>query len=151
MRRKPHPQNETGSHTHRMRTIPARTLVPPTPKGSKAAEKLVLFHVTLQPPVLQVKWYRHCLAQSQTLLQDVSTPWFHTVLRPRQWSLSNTDTLGIKIIVLISEVSLFQGEKDLYLYKVGTQPGVLINQLSLFQRCPLREVPLYSSFPARGG
>ena len=31
----------------------------------------------------------------------------------------------------------------MYLYKVGTQASVLINQVSLFQGCPLREVPLY--------
>ena len=39
-----------------------------------------------------------------------------------QWNLSNMDTLGTKRIVLISEVSLFQGE---YLYEVGTQSSVL--------------------------
>ena len=61
------------------------------------------------------------------------------------WNLSNTDTLGTKIIVLISEVSLFEGENKMYLYKVGTQSSVLINQVSLFPRCPLREVPLYQS------
>ena len=60
-----------------------------------------------------------------------------------QWNLYNTDTLGTKIIVQISEVSLFQGENNMYLYKVGTQLNVLINQVSLFQKCPLREVPLY--------
>ena len=32
----------------------------------------------------------------------------------------------------------------MYLYKVGTWSSVLINQVSLFQRCPLREVPLYT-------
>ena len=52
------------------------------------------------------------------------------------------DTLEIKIFVLISEVSLFQGENNTYLCKVGTQSNVLINQVSLFQRFPLREVPL---------
>ena len=31
----------------------------------------------------------------------------------------------------------------MYLYKVGTQSSVLINQMSLFQECPVREVPLY--------
>ena len=37
-------------------------------------------------------------------------------MRPAiQWILSNTDTLGTKIIVLISEVSLFQGENDVKL------------------------------------
>ena len=45
-----------------------------------------------------------------------------------QWNPSNTDTLGTKIIVLISEVSLFQGENNMYLDKVGTRPGVLIKQ-----------------------
>ena len=32
----------------------------------------------------------------------------------------------------------------MYLYKVGTHSSVLINQMSLFQRCPLRDVPLYT-------
>ena len=45
-------------------------------------------------------------------------------------NLSNMDTFGTKIIVLISEVSLFLGEDSMYLYKVGTQSNVLINQLS---------------------
>ena len=38
------------------------------------------------------------------------------------------DTLGTKILVLISEVSLFQGELNMYLYEVGTQLSVRINQ-----------------------
>ena len=45
-----------------------------------------------------------------------------------QWNLSNTDTLGTKIIILINEVSFFQGENNMYLYKVGTQSSVLIKQ-----------------------
>ena len=45
-----------------------------------------------------------------------------------QWNLSNTDTLETRITVLISEVSLFQGENNMYLYKVGSRPGVLIKQ-----------------------
>ena len=48
-----------------------------------------------------------------------------------QWNLSNTDTLGTKIIVLISEVSLFQGENNMYVYHVGTRSIVLINQVVL--------------------
>ena len=32
----------------------------------------------------------------------------------------------------------------MYSYKAGTQSSVLIKQMSLFQRCPLREVPLYT-------
>ena len=55
------------------------------------------------------------------------------------------DTIGTKILVLISEVPLFQGENIMYLYEVGTQSSVLINEVSLFQGCPLREVPLYFS------
>ena len=31
-----------------------------------------------------------------------------------QWNLSDTDTLGTKIIVLISEVSLFQGKNNMW-------------------------------------
>ena len=38
------------------------------------------------------------------------------------------DSLGTKILVLISEVSLFQGQNGMYLYEVGTQLSVLINQ-----------------------
>ena len=40
-----------------------------------------------------------------------------------QWNLSNTDTLATKVIVLIIEVSMFQGDK------VGTQSSVLIDQV----------------------
>ena len=36
--------------------------------------------------------------------------------------------LGPKLIVLISEVSFFQGENIRYFYKVGTQSSVLIKQ-----------------------
>ena len=50
---------------------------------------------------------------------------------PIQWNLSNTDTIGTKVFVLISEVSSFQGENNRYLYKVGTQSGVLIKQVVL--------------------
>ena len=42
----------------------------------------------------------------------------------------NLDTLGTKIFVLISEVFLFQGEDSMHLYKVVTQSGALINQVS---------------------
>ena len=61
-----------------------------------------------------------------------------------QWNLSNTDTPGTKIIVLISEMSLFQRENIMYLYYVsilciyimylyyvGTRSSVLINQVVL--------------------
>ena len=54
------------------------------------------------------------------------------------------DTIGTKTIALISEMSLFQGENNMYLHEVGTQSSLLINQVSLFQACPLREVPLYA-------
>ena len=43
-------------------------------------------------------------------------------------NLSTMDTIGTKIFVLISEVSLLQGEKNMYLYEVGTRSSVLINQ-----------------------
>ena len=36
--------------------------------------------------------------------------------------------LGPKLIVLISEVSFYQGENNMYFYKVGTQSSVLIKQ-----------------------
>ena len=42
--------------------------------------------------------------------------WYcYTAVRVLQWNLSNVDTLGTKIIVLISEVSIFQGENNMYL------------------------------------
>ena len=50
------------------------------------------------------------------------------------------DTLGTKTCVLISEVYLFQGKNNMYSYKVGIQSSVLVNQMSLFRRCPLREL-----------
>ena len=49
-----------------------------------------------------------------------------------QLNLSNRDTIGTKIFVLINEVSLFQEEKNTYLYKVGTRSSILF----LFQGCP---------------
>ena len=45
------------------------------------------------------------------------------------------DTLGTKII---GEVSLFQGENYMYLYKVGTWPGVLIKQGVLISEVSLK-------------
>ena len=51
-----------------------------------------------------------------------------------QWNLSNKDTLGTKIIVLISEVSLFQES----LCKVGTQSSVLIIQVVLVSEVSFR-------------
>ena len=50
-----------------------------------------------------------------------------------QWNLSYVNTIGTKTFVLISEVSLFQGDKNMYLYKAGTRSSVLFNQVSLFQ------------------
>ena len=43
----------------------------------------------------------------------------HKSRNPVQWNLSNTDTLGTKIIVLISEVYLFQGENNMFYIKFG--------------------------------
>ena len=48
-----------------------------------------------------------------------------------QWDVSNTDALKTIILVLSSEVSLFQGEINY----VRTHSSVLINQVSLFQAC----------------
>ena len=56
-----------------------------------------------------------------------------------QWNLSNLDT-GTKIIVLIGQACLFQGENSMHL----RTSSVLINQVSLFQGGgALRDVPLY--------
>ena len=55
-----------------------------------------------------------------------------------QWNPSNTDTLGTTIILLISKVSLFQGENNMYLYKVGTWPGVPIKQGVLISEVSLK-------------
>ena len=49
-----------------------------------------------------------------------------------QWNLSNTDTLGTKIIFLISDVSLFQGENNI---KLG------LSQVSWLTRCPFQQCP----------
>ena len=38
-----------------------------------------------------------------------------------QWNLSNMDAIGTKIL---SAVYLFQGENNVYLYKVGTRPYI---------------------------
>ena len=66
----------------------------------------------------------------------------HSAYNHIQRNLSSTDTLGTKIIVMISEASLFQRENNLY--KVGTQSSVLINQGVLISEVSFkREVPLY--------
>ena len=50
-----------------------------------------------------------------------------------QWNVSIMDNFGTKIISVLRE----------YLYTVETWSSVLIKQVSLFQGCPLRGVPLY--------
>jgi len=40
-------------------------------------------------------------------------------------------------------VSSFQGANNTYLYEVGTWSSVLIREVSSFQGCRLRGVPLY--------
>ena len=47
-----------------------------------------------------------------------------------QWNLSNMDTLGAKIIVLIGDVSIFQGENNSVFIKLG------LSQVSWLIRCP---------------
>ena len=54
------------------------------------------------------------------------------------------DTLGTKIIVLISEAFLFQGEKEIFLYMKLAASRARCPDLA---RCSLREVPLYSCVP----
>ena len=51
--------------------------------------------------------------------------------------LSSIDTFGTKII---GEVSLFQGDNNIML---GLSQVSWLTKVSLFQRCPLSEVPLY--------
>ena len=46
-----------------------------------------------------------------TTLDQISHICIMEILDWLQWNLSNTDTIGTKTIVLISEVSLFQGEE----------------------------------------
>ena len=50
------------------------------------------------------------------------------------------DTTGPRKCVLTREVSLFP---EVDLYTIGTSETLLIREASLFQRCPLREVPQY--------
>jgi len=52
------------------------------------------------------------------------------------------DTLGPLKCVLIRGVSSFQGANNTYLYEVGTWSSVLIGEVSSFQGCPLRGIPL---------
>ena len=49
----------------------------------------------------------------------------------RLFPCDNMDTIGTKLIVLISEVSLFQGDNNLY--KVGTQSSVIVSEV-FFER-----------------
>ena len=56
---------------------------------------------------------------------------------------SEPPLIGPLKCVLIRGVSSFQGANNTYLYEVGTWSSVLIREVSSFQRCPLRGVPLY--------
>ena len=76
-----------------------------------------------------------------------------------QWNLSIVDTTGPRKFALIREVSLFQSLicmgpliREVFLfqgmvcaqkYAIGTSETVLIREVSLFQRFPLRNIPLY--------
>jgi len=71
---------------------------------------------------------------------------FGSCVMALQWDPSNTDTLGPLKCVLIRGVSSFQGANNTYLYEVGTWSSVLIREVSSFQRCPLRGVPLYMAW-----
>ena len=68
------------------------------------------------------------------------------LIRYIQWNLSIVDTTGPRKCVLIREVS-FVSEVDLYTQievhnTIGTSETVLVRE-ALFQRCPLRVIPLY--------
>ena len=54
-----------------------------------------------------------------------------------QWNHSNTDALAAK---LISEVSSFQGENNMYLYKVVIWPGVLIKRGAFISEVSFKRV-----------
>jgi len=60
-----------------------------------------------------------------------------------QWKLSNMGIFGTKIIVLIMRCPYFRGRIIMYLLKLGLSQVSWLTNVSLFQRCPLREVPLY--------
>ena len=53
---------------------------------------------------------------------------------------SGTSLIETKIIVLISEVSLLEGENNMYLYKVGIQSSVLIKQGVLISEVSFKRV-----------
>ena len=82
----------------------------------------------------EIKEYQMNIGTSKVVISVVS------VYLYIQWNLSNMDTTWTKIIVLISEVS---EENNVCSYEVGTRSSVLINQVYLFQRCPVSGVPLY--------
>ena len=67
----------------------------------------------------------------------------HCYVLELQWDHSNTDAFGPLKCVLIRGVSSFQGANNTYLYEVGTWSSVLTREVSSFQGCPLRGVPLY--------
>ena len=55
-------------------------------------------------------------------------------------SIEHLHTLWITCVPNAVSTYTKIGENDI---EVGTQSSVLINQMSLFQECPVREVPLY--------
>ena len=50
-----------------------------------------------------------------------------------------------KYLSLLVRCPYFRERIITHLYEVGTRSNVLINQVCLFQGCPLREVQLYNS------
>ena len=60
-----------------------------------------------------------------------------------QWNLSKTDTIGTEESVLIREVSSFQKLKCMQERDLGQENVSCLERVSIFQRCPFREVPLY--------
>ena len=87
----------------------------------------MVIHVSTATGELNITWQLHvpnCSYGSQIPSHDNTIGVDEAYL---QYVLS-TDTIGTKIFVLISEVSLFQGESIMYLYEVGTGLIVVINQ-----------------------
>ena len=58
-------------------------------------------------------------------------------------NFSIVDTTGPRKCVLIREVSLFQRLICTQKYAIGTSETILSREVSLFESCPLRDVPLY--------
>ena len=68
---------------------------------------------------------------------------FHCTVLYIQWNPSEPITIGEWNFVLYREVSLTRGLFCVCIYVMGSQTVSFVTEVSLFQGCPLREVPLY--------